>query len=151
LRVAVVIAFINIANAQLTTTFYAIGKPQLHRLCLVVMAITMIIAIYPAAHFLGTTGAQVAAMGAMIAGYVIQLRLIARVTGFHVTPFAGTIALRFVGAFAVLVVAIALRYLLAPAPALNLVLGAAAALLALAATLAINPGVGRRNLGVVTT
>ena len=47
-------ALVAFVNNQITTAFYAAGKPDLHRLCVVMMAVVMIVLIYPMAKLLGT-------------------------------------------------------------------------------------------------
>jgi O-antigen/teichoic acid export membrane protein len=131
--IAAIIAFINIANAQLTTAFYAAGRPQLHRLCLCVMALLIILLIYPAAHYLGAAGAQLAALLAMIAGYGIQLRQARSLNGFRLGG-SRTFRLRLAGALLVLAIAAIARDTMAsPNTGLNLVIGVLAALLFLLA------------------
>lgn len=143
--IAVLIAFVNIANAQITTAFYAFGKPHLHRLCLLIMAALMLALVYPAAHLLGTAGTQLAALLAISVGYAIQLWQIKRLTGFRV--YANKLSmLRLAGPVLILIVAIVLRgWVTFSGPATNLLLGTIAALLALAA--AVLPVLGlNRNL-----
>src|SRR5439155_15172350 len=47
------VALINLANGQITMVFYAKGRPQLHRACVIIMAIVMLVFTYPFAKELG--------------------------------------------------------------------------------------------------
>ena len=47
LAFAAMVGLINILNGQITLIFYAKGLPQLHRGCVMLMAITMLALIYP--------------------------------------------------------------------------------------------------------
>ena len=125
--VAAMVAAINVANAQLTTAFYAAGKPQLHRLCVAIMAVVMLVVIYPASRWGGMVGAQLCALLAMIVGYAVQLRQARSVTGFRLGISKG-IGLRVGGALVVLAIAVLIRGAISfSTPALNLLLGAFAA------------------------
>ena len=134
LVIAAIVAVINVANAQLTTAFYAIGRPQLHRSCLIVMALLMVVATYPAAHYFGTIGTQVAALLAMMVGYVIQLGRARGLIGF-VLPRAKTIALAAAtGGVALLLSTTGNKVVPVFTPALNLLIGLAAAIVTLLGT-----------------
>jgi teichuronic acid exporter len=148
--IALVVALINIGNAQLTTTFYAAGKPQLHRVCLFAMALLMVVGIYPAAKFLGTRGAQFTALFAMIIGYGIQLRQARLLTGFRVNVEKSRV-IQVLGPALVLGVGCYLRSWIGQlTPGFDLLFGAAAALTAL---LAASAGLLRphRNVTTVST
>jgi len=67
------VALFNAVNGQITTVYYAKGQPQLHRRCVLITATTMIILTYPLVMGLGLLGGQVAAMIAIIAGFLFQL------------------------------------------------------------------------------
>jgi O-antigen/teichoic acid export membrane protein len=129
--IAAIIAAINIANAQLTTAFYAAGKPQLHRQCVAIMALVMLLFIYPAAHWGGTAGAQLCALAAMIVGYAIQLRQARSLSGFRLR-ISKRLGVRLAGALVVLAIAVLVRGAVSfSTPAFNLLLGGFAAALTL--------------------
>ena len=127
------IAVINVTNAQLTTVFYAMGRPQLHRFCLVVMALLMVVATYPAARYFGTIGTQVAALLAMVVGYAIQLGQARQLVGF-LLPRPKIIALAAAGVLALVLLAAGNTVESVLTPTLNLLLGFAAAMVTLLGT-----------------
>jgi lipopolysaccharide exporter len=134
LLIAAIVALINVANAQLTTAFYAMGRPQLHRFCLVMMAVLMLVTTYPAARYFGTTGTQLAALAAMLIGYAIQLGQARRLIGF-LLPRAKMIAMAATtGGLVLLISATGNKVIPVFTPALNLLLGLAAALVTLFGT-----------------
>lgn len=134
LLIAAIVALINVANAQLTTAFYAMGRPQLHRFCLVMMAVLMLVTTYPAARYFGTTGTQLAALAAMLIGYAIQLGQARRLIGF-LLPRAKMIAMAATtGGLVLLISATGNKLVPVFTPALNLLLGLAAALVTLFGT-----------------
>lgn len=87
LIVAACVALVNVANAQITTVFYAKGLPQLHRRCMAIMAILMILLIYPLATRLGLVGGQVACLISVVVGYLFQIERIRKVTGLDLSQY----------------------------------------------------------------
>jgi lipopolysaccharide exporter len=79
-----VVAFVN---NQITTAFYASGTPQLHRLCVVVMAVGMLVLTYPFAKWLGPSGAQLAGLVSILAGFLIQLNRARHLIGIKVSEY----------------------------------------------------------------
>jgi O-antigen/teichoic acid export membrane protein len=73
LIVAAFVALLNVVNGQITMIFYARGLPQLHRRCVVIMAITITVLIYPFVTWFGLVGAQLAALIAVGAGLLFQV------------------------------------------------------------------------------
>jgi len=73
LIIASFVALLNILNGQITSIFFAEGHPQLHRRCVVIMAITMIVLIYPFVRWFGLSGGQLAALVSMVAGFLFQI------------------------------------------------------------------------------
>jgi lipopolysaccharide exporter len=90
LTAAACVAVLNLANAQITTVFYARGLPQLHRLCVLIMAVTMIALIYPLCRWYGIVGGQFACLSAMVLGYLFQLVRIYRLTGLNFSQYGRT-------------------------------------------------------------
>jgi lipopolysaccharide exporter len=146
LVIATAIAFINVANAQITALFYAAGRPELHRHCLLVMSGLMILFIYPAVRHFGTTGAQLAALLTMVAGYVIQFRQLRILTGYRFRSRAKNIGQRIFGSLVVLGLAVLIREGAQLSPALNLIVGAGAATVALLAIALLSLRLGRDRL-----
>jgi O-antigen/teichoic acid export membrane protein len=90
------VALINVVNVQITAVFYASGAPQLHRRCVAVMAVAMLLFTYPLAKWLGVVGGQVAALVAVSAGFLFQAERIRHVTGLLLSRY-GKAALLAVG------------------------------------------------------
>jgi len=82
------VALFNLLNAQITTVFYAKGLPQLHRRCVMVTAITMMILILPSVKLFGLVGGQLACLVAIVAGYAFQTLRVRTVTGLDLMPYA---------------------------------------------------------------
>ena len=152
LAVAVLVAFVNIANGQITTVLYAAGKPHLHRLCVLIMAIVMIVLIYPAVHYWGLAGAQLAAFAAIVVGYTIQLRQIKTLTGFRFSQYSKTFAVSLAGALCVLGLALMAHPTLKfSGPLFSLIYGASTSMLALAVSALVFVRQIRNNIGVAAT
>jgi lipopolysaccharide exporter len=73
LIVASLVALLNLLNGQITSIFFAKGRPQLHRRCVVIMAIIMIALIYPFVAWFGLVGGQLVALLAIIVGFAFQI------------------------------------------------------------------------------
>jgi len=104
LAVASLVALLNLANGQLTTVFFARGMPNLHRTCVVIMAITMMVLIYPAVKTFGLVGGQLAALAAIAAGLLFQIVRVHRLTRMSLGEYSRIFV---VGALVSLVVALA--------------------------------------------
>lgn len=87
LFVASCASLLNAANAQITTVFYAQGLPQLHRRCVAIMAILMIVLIYPFAKWFGLVGGQLACLISIVIGYVFQIERIRKLTGLDLSQY----------------------------------------------------------------
>jgi len=149
LVIAVLVAFVNVANGQITTVLYASGNPHLHRLCVAIMAMVMMVLIYPAVHYGGTAGAQLSALVAIIVGYTIQLKQVKSLTGFRFSNYGKTFAGSLAGALGVLVLAIVVRRNLEfSGPLFSLIYGTSTAVLALAVSALVVLRETRNNLGV---
>ncbi len=93
LRVAALVTVINILNGQITTIFYAVGRPQLHRRCVLISSMMMILSIYPAVWRFGLVGGQLAALLAIMAGFFFQVIRMRSITGFDTFAYAKTVAI----------------------------------------------------------
>jgi|HubBroStandDraft_6_1064221.scaffolds.fasta_scaffold12229_3 O-antigen/teichoic acid export membrane protein len=80
-------ALVAFVNNQITTAFYAAGAPQLHRLCVVMMAVVMIVLTYPLAKWLGPAGGQLASLVAITVGFLIQLNRARHLIGIRVSQY----------------------------------------------------------------
>jgi len=125
------VALANLLNAQITTTFYAKGSPQLHRTCVVIMAVIMIATIYPFVKWLGPVGGQVACLISILAGYSFQIARGRNITGLDIYRY-GKILLAPAGiSLAVAAVCLGARsFPTATHPVPNIVLGIGGAALA---------------------
>jgi lipopolysaccharide exporter len=150
---AVLVAFVNIANAQITTVLYAAGKPQLHRICVAVMAIVMVVLIYPSVRLWGIAGAQLSALLAIVVGYTIQIWQIKHLTGFHFSQYIKRYVVSLGVALCVFGVAMAARPALAfSGPLFSMLYGTSTAMLALAASVfVVVRGSRDSNIGAAAT
>jgi lipopolysaccharide exporter len=87
LGLACLAAFFNVLNNQITQAFYAKGMPQLHRRSVALMAVSVILLVYPLARIFGMWGAQLACLIAVIAGYLLQVERIRKVTGLKLSQY----------------------------------------------------------------
>jgi O-antigen/teichoic acid export membrane protein len=82
------VTLVNLLNAQITTVFYARGLPQLHRRCVFVMAIMMMVLIYPFAKWFGLVGGQLACLISVVVGYIFQLERVHHLTELDMSRYA---------------------------------------------------------------
>jgi O-antigen/teichoic acid export membrane protein len=87
LVVASFVALLNIANMQITLVFYAKGLPQLHRRSVALMAILMVVLIYPFAKRYGLVGGQLACLTSIAVGYLFQVERVRKITGIHLSSY----------------------------------------------------------------
>jgi O-antigen/teichoic acid export membrane protein len=80
-------ALLNVANAQITTMFYAKGNPQLHRRCVAIMATLMIVLTYPLVKWFGPVGGQLACLVSIVVGYLFQIERIWKLTGLSLSQY----------------------------------------------------------------
>jgi hypothetical protein len=131
MAVAACIGLLNLLNGQITTVFYSRGVPELHRRAVAVMAVAMLVAIYPSAKWLGIVGGQAAALLAVTVGFGLQVERIRHTTHLRLSRYAKGFALAGPAALSVVVVAFGARLfasLSRPIP--NLAVGIAGCLLA---------------------
>jgi lipopolysaccharide exporter len=81
------VALVNILNSQMTGVFYAMGRPQLHRRCVLMMAVIMIVITYPFAKWFGLVGGQLACFVAIVVGYLFQLLRMRGLTGLDLSRY----------------------------------------------------------------
>ncbi len=131
LIVASAVVLINLLNAQITIIFFAKGRPQLHRMCVAIMAFMMIILIYPFARWFGLLGGQLACLASIVTGYAFQIARIRRMTNMNMVRYGKMFLLGAapsLAVFAVCVSARSFRMLSGPAP--NVLFGILACVLA---------------------
>jgi O-antigen/teichoic acid export membrane protein len=93
LGVASLVALLNLMNGQLTTVFFGRGMPNLHRTCVVIMAITMMTLIYPSVRYFGVAGGQLSALIAITAGLIFQIVRVRNLTRLHLSEYGKVIAI----------------------------------------------------------
>jgi len=91
LMVASFVAVLNLLNGQITSVFFAKGHPQLHRRCVVIMAIAMIALIYPSIKAFGLVGGQLAALFAIGTGLLFQIARLRHMTQLDLSRYAKVI------------------------------------------------------------
>jgi lipopolysaccharide exporter len=87
LLIASCVALANLLNGQITTIFYAKGSPQLHRSCVLIMAVMMISIIYPLVRYCGVVGGQLACLTSIGAGYTFQIVRVRRLTSLDLRQY----------------------------------------------------------------
>ncbi len=132
LVVAALVALVNLVNSVITMVFYATGRPQFHRRCVFVMAVLMIILIYPAVKEFGVVGGQIAALISVIAGYAVQLLRMKHFTQLNFAQYAKSFPLPVAVSCAVFAVFLTIRHIVvANGLLMNLILGMLGCILAL--------------------
>lgn len=129
--VAASVALLNLLNGQITSVFFATGRPHLHRACILVMAGTMVVVIYPFVQRLGIIGGQLACLTAVTMGFLFQVRRVHRLTGLKLSSY-GSVFLVAIGiSLTAIAVCLGARFFVAlQHPLSNVLLGAAGCLLA---------------------
>jgi len=97
------IAVMNLFNNQITSSFFALGTPQLHRRAVAAMAVTMVILTYPMCKWLGLVGGQVAGLIAVTIGYALQLESMTHVTALKFSAY-GKVFVQALGVSAAVVI-----------------------------------------------
>jgi lipopolysaccharide exporter len=109
LFVASCVAIMNLLNGQLTTVFYAGGHPRLHRRSVAIMAVTMLILIFPFAKNFGLVGGQMACMVSIAMGFAFQLVRSKYLTGLNLRKYFGLFAAPFLASVLVGIICISAR------------------------------------------
>jgi lipopolysaccharide exporter len=131
LFVASCVAFINLLNGQITTVFYAEGRPQMHRLCVGLMAAVMVLSIYPCSRWLGLLGGQIACLLAVGTGYVLQIARLRELTGLNLLRYQKRFNLSALASAVVVAIGFAaLPFGTLAKPTTNIAIGVSACLLA---------------------
>lgn len=131
--VAALVAMVDLTNGLITMVFYAKGVPQYHRRCVFIMAVLMMILVYPAVKYFGFVGGQMAALVSIAVGYVSQLLRIRHITGLNFAEYARPLPFAITVGVGVLAVFLGVREAVTMTrPLLNVALGLVGCLLALA-------------------
>jgi len=104
-------ALFNMLNNQITVIFFSKALPQLHRRCNAVMAVVVLVLVYPSAKFLGVWGAQLACLIAIIIGYLLQLERLRKLTGLSLSEYRKAFAIPALVTLGVMVVLLLARSL----------------------------------------
>jgi len=81
-------SLLQILSVPVVTLYLAIGKPELHRKFAAFRMALLLALIYPAVSSFGLIGAAAAGLIAMIAGTIVQLHYLGKLTGFKLNTFA---------------------------------------------------------------
>jgi len=131
LAVGAAVALISILNGVITDVFSALGRPALHRRAVAASAVVMIITIYPACKIWGVVGAQIAALLAIGASYLLQTMRIRSLTGLNMVQYGAAFARAGIVCAVLLCGGLCIQFLhLAEGSAIQLVLGLCMVLLA---------------------
>jgi lipopolysaccharide exporter len=131
LMVASCVALLNIVNGQITTVFYARGLPRLHRRCVFIMALTMIVLIYPFVKSFGLVGGQLAALVSIGTGFLFQVARIRELIGLNLVRYGKAFLLSAGISLTVAFVYLAARpFVVFERPVANIVIGATGCLVA---------------------
>jgi hypothetical protein len=118
-------------NGQITTVFYARGFPQLHRTAVAVMAVAMVLTVYPLAKWLGPDGGQWACLIAVILGLLLQIARVRGLTGLDLGLYGNGALPALLASTGVVAFSLLTRAFTVPArPAVNVAFGAFGCLLA---------------------
>jgi O-antigen/teichoic acid export membrane protein len=130
LSVAAIVIFLTLLNAPITCLFIGIGRPEQHRRAVAASAAVMLIAIYPSCKLLGVVGGQVAALVAIIVGYLLQIMRVRGLTGLDLRRYGKAFAPAAIVSAGILVAGLGVRFFgLATKPLANIALGAGSCLI----------------------
>ncbi len=131
LMIASFVALLNLLNGQITSIFYAKGMPQLHRRCVVIMAITMLGLIYPLVLRFGLVGGQLAALLAILVGFSFQLRRVRAMAELDVCHYGKLFLVSTVVCMAITAIyAVAQKFTFVAQPVPKILFGVAGCILA---------------------
>jgi O-antigen/teichoic acid export membrane protein len=127
LIVASFVALINAINGQVTIVFYGRGMPQLHRRCVLITAVTMIVLTYPLVLKYGVLGGQLAALVAITAGFLFQVVRLRDLTTLDLARYVKRLAVFGAISAGIVGVCLGMRTLVTISqPVPNILIGAAA-------------------------
>jgi len=152
LSVAAAVVFLTVLNAVITCVLIGVGRPGVHRLAVAVSAVAMLIGIYPACKLLGPVGAQVAALLAILLGFLIQLTRMRGLTGLNVVAYGKVFVLPAVGSAAILGIVLGSRHLgLAIKPIADLALCLVSSVVICAVSVAVRLRSGKREASLYSS
>lgn len=128
--IASAVALVNLLNGQITSVFFATGRPHLHRVCITIMAGTMLIVIYPLVQRLGIVGGQVACLTAVTLGFLFQVYRVHRLTNLKLSSYWSGFVIAGLVSLSAMAVCLAADYFITlRRPMSNILFGAAGCLL----------------------
>jgi O-antigen/teichoic acid export membrane protein len=133
LIVGACVALFNLLNGQITTVFFAKGVPSLHRRSVALMAVAMVVLVYPFSKWLGIVGGQAASLIAVLLGYLFQVERIYHLTGVDLPQYGKSFLVSAATSFSVVAICLATRpFASLGRPLPNIGLGIAGCILAYA-------------------
>jgi len=133
--VATAVALVNLLNGQITSVFSAIGRPNLHRWCVAIMAGVMLFLIYPMIAHFGVVGGQLAALVAVVVGFLFQAMRVHEITGLDLSQHRGVLIRAIAVSVCVPAACLGLRWLsVSRQPLGSVVIGASGCLVAYSIT-----------------
>ncbi len=85
--------FIKLVGMPISLTYFALGKPGIHRFFTSIRALTIIVLIYPAVTLYQLDGAAVAIVASISVAFFFQLNKINKITGLRLIPYLQLFAL----------------------------------------------------------
>jgi O-antigen/teichoic acid export membrane protein len=120
----------NVLNAQITTVFYAKGRPQLHRRSVAMMATLMIALTYPLTVIFGMVGGQIACLASVVLGYAFQVWRLKGLTDISLKDYGSSFLFALGTSSIVALICLATRFFsIFERPVANVVVGILACLL----------------------
>jgi PST family polysaccharide transporter/lipopolysaccharide exporter len=105
------VVFLNTLNSFITSLFFASGRPALHRRAVGISALIMMIGVYPACKHFGLMGGQIAALIAIIAGYIAQSVRVRTITGLNILQCVRVLLPAVLVSIGIVIVCMGTRYL----------------------------------------
>lgn len=133
LAIAGIVVFLSLLNVLITSAFCGMGRPGLHRRAVAASAAIMMVLIYPACKLFGVAGGQVAALFAIVAGYVLQVWRMRDLTDLDLLRYGKAFVPAVLASAGALAIGLGARLVgLAERPSTNVALGVAVCAIAYA-------------------
>jgi O-antigen/teichoic acid export membrane protein len=148
LSVATAVVLIIALNVPVTCALFARGRTALHRVAVGISTVTILAVVYPACRSLGTIGGQVAALCAIAAGYLFQLKRMRDLSSFDLRQYGKQFLLPALASLGMLAIVLSVRHSgLARTPVIDVTVGVTACLVtwALCAAVRLRPLESRRK------
>jgi PST family polysaccharide transporter/lipopolysaccharide exporter len=129
---------LNTSSMPIATAYFAMGRPELHRLFTGVRALVIAAFIFPAVKLFGLIGAAASGLIAVSTGYAFQVMRIRRLTGLDLAHYLAIFLNALGASLAVVLVWLMTRHIPTSPRLLNLVPGLMGCLLASGIALAMS-------------